>query len=292
LLSVTNELVMPTVLSIPNLDTAAPVSRPEETRATPSPAFESELRRSTAESSGLVRTERTPIGGAAAANALRQAWQSVTGEEPSTETLSVLTAHWAHETGNGKSMMNFNFAGLKGKGPSGLSVACSTREGYGENAVRIVDSFRAYKTPEEGATDYVSLLSRRYPKAVEAARSGDAGGFVSALKDRGYFTDNVDTYKARVSQLSRQAMALGFDAMGSAEAGAAIPLTDVGERGFPETGGFRDASFVPFDSNRMDFAPGVTASVDPYAFYDAIARATMRIAGDEKEDPTRKSSSI
>jgi hypothetical protein len=279
----TDERVMAAVLPISELTNAAAAGRSDEVRKTPSPEFEAALRTHT--DTGVVRTERTQIGGRAAADALRSAWQTVTGEAPSDDTLAVLTAHWAHETGNGKSMMNFNFAGLKGKGPSGLSVACSTREGYGENAVRIVDNFRAYRSAEEGATDYVSLLERRYPKAVEAARAGDASGFVSALKDRGYFTDNLDTYQARVSQLSKQARAFGFDAVGTAEASAAIPM----ERIFSETGGFRDPTAVPFDPSRMNFQAG---AVDPYAFYDEITRASLRIgqsqdASDERDDEPR-----
>jgi len=274
---------MAAVLPLSQLHSSSLADRAKETRAAPSPEFEAALRTHT--DTGVVRTERTQIGGRAAADALRTAWKTVTGEDASDDTLAVLTAHWAHETGNGKSMMNFNFAGLKGKGPSGLSVACSTREGYGENAVRIVDNFRAYRTAEEGATDYVSLLERRYPKAVEAARGGDASGFVSALKDRGYFTDNLDTYQARVSQLSKHALAFGFDAVGSAEASAAIPM----ERIFSETGGFRDPASVPFDPNRMNFQAG---AVDPYAFYDEITRASLQIghtqgATEERDDEAK-----
>jgi hypothetical protein len=274
----TNKLVMSTVLPV-NALTVPRVQGSGEALNTPSAGFQETLRRTQTDTGNVVRTERTQIGGKAAADALQKAWQSVTGEEASDDTLAVLTAHWAHETGNGKSMMNFNFAGLKGKGPSGLSVACRTREGYGADAVRITDNFRAYRSPEEGATDYLSLLDRRYPKAVEAAKNGDAGGFVSALKERGYFTDNEDTYKARVTQLSRQAMAFGFDAMGSAEASSAIPYEAL-PRNFPETGGFREAAFVPFDGGRMDFQPSPLASVDSYAFYDEITRASLRIAGD------------
>lgn len=276
----TTDVVVSAVLPISDSIAAAGAARADDVHKAPAPEFEAALRTHT--DTVHVRSERTQIGGRAAADALRSAWQTVTGEEASDDTLAVLTAHWAHETGNGKSMMNFNFAGLKGKGPSGLSVACSTREGYGENAVRIVDSFRAYRSAEEGATDYVSLLGRRYPKAVEAARNGDSAGFVAALKERGYFTDNVDTYQARVSQLSKQALAFGFEAMGTAEASAAIPM----ERIFSETGGFRNETGVPFDPSRMHFQ---ASAVDPYAFYDEITRASLRIGQSEGSDESDRS---
>jgi hypothetical protein len=137
--------------------------------------------------------------------------------------LSILVAHWAHETGRGASMLNYNFGGLKGTSPSGTSVACSTREGHGADAVRVIDRFRAYGSPEEGARDYVSLLARRYPDAVRAAESGDAKGFVTALKARGYFTDDEAAYSRSVQSLANLVLRSGFAALGGASEGAASP---------------------------------------------------------------------
>src|SRR5438309_9997285 len=57
---------------------------------------------------------RTPLPGGAAASALSKAWQAVTGQAPNPKLLSVLVAQWAHETGRGESMLNYNFGGLKG----------------------------------------------------------------------------------------------------------------------------------------------------------------------------------
>lgn len=167
----------------------------------------------------LVRAARTRLSGDEAAGALRDAWTRVRGEPPSTETLSILVGQWAHETGRGASMRNYNFGGLKGTGPSGLSAACSTREGWGDSQVRVVERFRAYGSAEEGARDYVSLLARRYPDAVRAAENGDAQGFVQALKARGYFTDNEATYSKSVQSLANLALSRGFDAVGAAAGG-------------------------------------------------------------------------
>jgi hypothetical protein len=168
----------------------------------------------------LVRAARTPLRGDEAAGALRDAWTSVRGDAPSAETLSILVGQWAHETGRGASMLNYNFGGLKGTGPSGLSTACSTREGWGDSQVRVVDRFRAYGSAQEGARDYVGLLARRYPDAVRAAENGDAQGFVQALKARGYFTDNEATYTKSVQSLANLALSAGFNAVGAAGSGA------------------------------------------------------------------------
>jgi flagellum-specific peptidoglycan hydrolase FlgJ len=170
----------------------------------------------------LVAARRTRLSGSEAAEALRAAWTQVRGEAPSQETLSVLVGQWAHETGRGQSMLNYNFGGIKGTGPSGLSAAYSTREGWGEGATREVARFRAYGSAEEGARDYVSLLARRYPNAVSAAEAGDARGFVQALKTKGYFTDNVASYSRSVESLAARARSAGFDAIGS------VPGRDAG----------------------------------------------------------------
>lgn len=179
----------------------------------------------------LVRAARTRLSGDEAAGALRDAWTSLRGEPPSAETLSILVGQWAHETGRGASMLNYNFGGLKGTGPSGLSAACSTREGWGENQVRVVDRFRAYGTAEEGARDYMSLLVRRYPDAVHAAENGDARGFVQALKARGYFTDNEATYTKSVQSLAQLALSAGFNAVGAGGAAAAGGVLGGGDAG-------------------------------------------------------------
>jgi len=171
----------------------------------------------------LVAARRTQLSGSEAAEALKSAWTQVRGEAPSQETLSILVGQWAHETGRGQSMLNFNFGGIKGTGPSGMSAAYGTREGWGENATRVVARFRAYGSAEEGARDYVSLLERRYPDAVNAAEAGDARGFVQALKTNGYFTDNLASYTRSVESLAARARLSGFDALGSSSSGRAVP---------------------------------------------------------------------
>lgn len=171
-----------------------------------------------------VAAQRTPLTGGEAASALQGAWHELTGHAPSQETLSILVGQWAHETGRGSAMLNFNFGGIKGSGPTGASTVYRTREGSGADEIQIRDTFRAYESAEQGAADYLSLLSRRYPDALQAAERGDATGFVQALKARGYFTGDEASYIKSVSALSRQALTAGFDALG-AGAGARAAST-------------------------------------------------------------------
>jgi flagellum-specific peptidoglycan hydrolase FlgJ len=112
-------------------------------------------------------------------------------------------------------MCNYNFGGIKGTGPSGLSASYKTKEGSGANEVTITDRFRAYQSPEEGASDYLALLDRRYPEAITAARNGDPAAFVHGLKQRGYFTGDETAYVRGVTGLSNMARNQGFDSIGA-----------------------------------------------------------------------------
>jgi hypothetical protein len=188
-------------------------------------SLEGDLRRTatapTVRSPGAVPVrEVAPMATHMSANearaALADGWQAVFGERPNADTLDILTAQWALETGHGRSMMNYNFGGIKGAGPSGLTVAYRTREGYGENERVIVDRFRAYASPSEGATDYVGLLKRRYGAALDCARAGDTRGFVHALASRGYFTASEATYATAIERITQSLRGGALDHAGGA----------------------------------------------------------------------------
>lgn len=234
-----------------------------------------------------VAPTRTPISGRQAAEALRSAYAQVTGEQPSQGTLAILTSHWALETGQGKSMYNFNFAGIKGKGPEGMTAVMNTREGYGANAVRIRDGFRAYSSAEAGARDYVSLLQRRYGAALDAARAEQPAQFAKELKAAGYYTGDPALYAKGVTQLANRAMEYGFDALGTAAgelAGRPSPLQpyfsgdpSAFSAGAPYGSASGNNWFDGLGLSMMDgvFEPN-TASVD--AVSDEMSRTALLIA--------------
>lgn len=226
--------------------------------------------RPTAQTPAIVPPARTRLDGTQASDALRSAWTHVTGEPPSEHTVAILTAQWAHETGNGASMYNYNFGGIKGTGPSGLSVSQRTKEGFGATEHTITDRFRAYRTAEEGATDYVKLLTQRFPEAVQAAKAGDPAGFVSGLKQRGYFTGDAGAYTRSVSSLTAQAMTRGYGAVGS----------HLGELAAPAE---LNLHATPIASQRYeDYVAGPQLStplIDALRIGDEISRAALRIVG-------------
>jgi flagellar protein FlgJ len=228
-----------------------------------------------ASNAALVNAVRTQLEPGEAKNALSSAWKKVFGEEPSAETSAILTAQWAHETARGSSMYNFNFGGIKGAGPGGFSVLQRTREGYGATEREIHDRFRAYGSAEEGAVDYVQLLNKRFPKALDAARDGDPEGFVRALKARGYFTGDESAYVRSVTSLSREMLGTEF-----------APVRRVDPESVLAAADFRamsPAAGVPVSSAS---APSATPFVDAMSIADALARSALRMvpAGDERRE--------
>jgi flagellar protein FlgJ len=220
-----------------------------------------------------VAPARTPLTGSQAADALQAAWQGAMGRAPSQNTLSILVGQWAHETGRGVAMLNYNFGGIKGTGPSGASTVYATHEGSGASALQIRDRFRAYDSPEQGASDYLSLLQRRYPDALQAAERGDPVGFVQALKARGYFTGDEAAYAKSVAGLAQRALALGFDEIGSSEAAALGGIPSALEPARVAASTSAPASSVDAHGN-MVIPPGAYAG----SFADEIGRVELLIS--------------
>jgi len=238
----------------------------------------------------LVAPLRTHLSGSEAAASIATAWQNVFHEPPSPETLRVLVAQWAHETGGGRSMMNYNFGGIKGVGPSGLSAAYLTTEGQGETQQKRVDGFRAYGSAIEGATDYVRLLAGRYGAALANAREGDAAGFVTSLKQGGYFTGSVEDYARSVTRLSQQARVSGYDAVGRGQ-GHGPPGGIPGVVGGNVRTELAAVQQQP-PASRVGVGVGVGASradgaalyaADALAMADELCRAALRIAADDEK---------
>jgi len=180
-------------------------------------------------------------------------------------------------------MYNYNFGGIKGASPEGYSVAQRTREGWGASERTITDGFRAYSTAEEGARDYLGLLSRRYGAALDSARAGDVGGFVRGLKAKGYFTGNESAYTHSVGSLARQHLreTVGTDEGLAPPALAMVPLQrSVTNNTQPQhaMAGSGSVAGAAVLAEQWDVPP---VTVDTLlSFNDAIDRAALRIAGD------------
>jgi len=219
-----------------------------------------------------VRAVRTPLSAEQAAEALSNAWSRQFGEVPSKATVAILTAQWAHETGRGQSMFNYNFGGIKGTGPSGLTVSQRTFEGWGETRTTITDNFRAYQTAEEGAADYLSLLGRRYRGAIEGARAGDPAQFVRELKSGGYFTGNEELYTRSITSLARQSMQGQIELLG---AGGPLPDRELLIAAAPERNTTGSGSTPTFDDGGLG---QLLSEFQAQAMADEMSRSALRIA--------------
>lgn len=146
----------------------------------------------------LVAAHRTATHPVQFRAALERAHEDLTGKPAPAEMLDVLTAHVSHETASGDKMYNFNFGGIKGRSPEGLTARYKTTEVFGGKQTKIVDGFRAYDSLDDGAKDYLKFLQGRYGKAYSLAEQGDVDGFSRALKEKGYYTAGVDTYARAV----------------------------------------------------------------------------------------------
>ena len=148
-----------------------------------------------------VEPKRTQVSRGEIRDAIARAHSRVTGRAASGATLDVLTAQASLETASGGRMYNFNFGGIKGSGPNGETAKLRTHEVLGGKDVEIRDGFRAYRTIDEGATDYVRLMKDRFPGAMAQAERGDVDGFAKALKQSNYYTADEKAYASGLRSL-------------------------------------------------------------------------------------------
>jgi flagellum-specific peptidoglycan hydrolase FlgJ len=65
---------------------------------------------------------------------------------------------------------------------------------------QVREPFASYESLDAGVDAYLGLLKRRYPRAFQAALSGDADTFVAELKEGGYFTETEESYRKGVAE--------------------------------------------------------------------------------------------
>jgi flagellum-specific peptidoglycan hydrolase FlgJ len=55
----------------------------------------------------------------------------------------------------------------------------------------------------DASRDHLAMLFRRFPKAIEQAKNGDAKAYVHELKKSGYFTASEEDYAKIVNSIAR-----------------------------------------------------------------------------------------
>jgi hypothetical protein len=120
-------------------------------------------------------------------------------------------------------MFNFNFGGIKGVSPQGETANLMTHEVLGGQDIHISQGFRAYRSLDEGARDYVAVLQTRFPGAMTQAKAGDLGGFAHALKQAHYYTASEQDYTAGLQALQPAG------ASGASDTAPLQPVPSLGE---------------------------------------------------------------
>ncbi|MBX3228817.1 MAG: glucosaminidase domain-containing protein [Labilithrix sp.] len=211
-----------------------------------------------------VEAQRTAVTRADIRGAIARAHEKVTGRAPSAALLDTLTAQASLETASGASMYNYNFGGIKGGAPGTNETArLRTKEVKGGKEVEVRDGFRAYRSLDAGAEDYVRLMRSRFGAAVDRAEVGDINGFAHALKQAHYYTADEAKYANALNVLS----------------GKPATMTQVSKP--PALANFSDTFGGGLGaSSSSDFADTVSLG----RVFDAIARHPVRAADDDDDD--------
>lgn len=224
-----------------------------------------------------VAAERTPASMGELRAALGRSYEKLTGKPASAGLLDVLSAQVSLETGGGDKMYNWNFGGIKGASPQGMTASYMTREVTAQGEVHLKQGFRAYASIDDGATDYLRVIHGRFGAAIPHAERGDVDGFAQALKESGYYTAPESEY---ASALRSRMGASG--ASGASPAAMMAPGTRLQA---PALNG----SILP-----MSVALGASNPASSYATSDELARvmdalslSAAQIAAPSSEDPER-----
>ena len=177
--------------------------------------------------------------------------------ELSRSALRILLAHWAGETGWGRSMYRFNVGNRKSDGKSGdwYFISCTERVPRA-TAERMIDAdpdrvtfehaedaengaasvliriepehpwsrFSAYSSLAEGAAAYLDMMHRNFPRSWLALVTGDSINFVRTLKEEGYFTASLTAYQDLFDGVLRSVDSRASAALAAAPEVASTPL--------------------------------------------------------------------
>jgi hypothetical protein len=142
--------------------------------------------------------------------AMERAWTARFASAPKRESIYVLVAQWALETGWGKAMHAYNVGNLKsveGDGHDYTYFACDEYI-HGKQVWFYPDApgcrFRAYETLDLGAADYLDTLHERYQNTWDAVLAGDPASFARHLKAARYYTGDEGQYTRSLVSIARE----------------------------------------------------------------------------------------
>jgi flagellum-specific peptidoglycan hydrolase FlgJ len=176
--------------------------------------------------------KRTPVTPEQVFLSFATAWQVLTGSLPDRRVLHIIHAQSALETGHWKSLYNYNLGGAKKHGVCDWTYfttterfshaiadkyVASSKPGSEVTIIKVdpayktlkfsgkqqMNCFASWENLDSAAKDHLSMLFRKFPKAIDRAKAGDAEGYVKELKKAGYFTASEEEYMRAVGSISR-----------------------------------------------------------------------------------------
>ena len=149
----------------------------------------------------------TPLTEAQATYYLKNAWKRIYGVYPSKNSLAILWAQSAGETGRWKYLRCNNWGNIKKRGDNKYTSYEAGEILNGKQEMfypyHPQTFFSAWDTPIEGAEAYIRFVSQRerYKKAWVELMAGDPVAYCAELKKAGYFTASLDLYARGVVRL-------------------------------------------------------------------------------------------
>lgn len=154
-----------------------------------------------------VERNTTPLSDLEVAQALRAAYVSLFGEDPTHEILGVGWAQIALENAHGRAIHNYNFGNITGQGEGGDFYLLTTPEQVSPGTWQeMTMRYAAHPTPEAGALAYWRLITgpRYRPAFDEFFTTGNAEHAALKLHDLGYFTANAGPISLSFAKLYEQ----------------------------------------------------------------------------------------
>lgn len=192
--------------------------------------------------------------------AMERAWTARFGSAPKRESIHVLVAQWALETGWGKAMHAYNVGNIKSVEGDGHDYTYFACDEYiqGKHVWFYPDApgcrFRAYETLDLGVVDYLDTLYQRYRSTWEAVLAGDPAAFAHQLKAARYYTGDEGQYARSLVSIARELSRTGAPV---GPAGLDLHTTLGAQKALKELG---------FDPGTLDGKPGPHTSSAVEAF--------------------------
>jgi hypothetical protein len=169
----------------------------------------------------LIQDQIKKLAEGEAAVALREAWKTYLGQYPSDDSLALLWAQSALETGRWKIIHCYNFGNIKKRhahprykniqddGHDWCMFRCNEVIGgviHWFDPPHPQTHFRAYASAHNGAKDYIKFLANRsrYKKAWSEVVKGDPAAYSHELKKAGYYTASESLYTRGVVRLTNE----------------------------------------------------------------------------------------